>query len=252
MTEHSGKTELPPIYFCQAIPYNENLETDIYSGMPERFVMPQKIQGSSPQYLNSCSDQKLVRMTLDGCDEAFEFLVLRHRRKITATARRYFPRIEDAEDLAQDSFLHAYKNLRKLKPDVPFDRWLIRLTINTCLDRLRKEKRQPAEPVSQICPEEPDWLERQLFNQSEDRSKKFEDRIEAEALLKRVLPLISPKDQAVLHLLYGEGMKIEEAALILGWSKSNVRVRAFRARRTMKKALESILNTPRGEDKYER
>ena len=58
--------------------------------------------------------------------------------------------------------------------------------------------------------------------------------------MKRVLPKIAPKDQAILQLLYGEGLDVAEVAEMLGWTEVNVRVRAFRARRTLKKALETL------------
>ena len=241
------RNELRSIYLCWAFFYNENPDTAFERGIQVQIIMSQKAQVFFHPELSDSSDQKLVTMALDGRDEAFEVLVLRYRRKITSTARRFFPS-DDAEDLAQESFVRAYQNLHKLKPDVPFQRWLIRLTINTCLDRLRKEKRNPAEPVSQICPEDPNWLERQLGNRSQEEFRKFENKVEAESLLARILPRIDPKDQAVLHLIYGEGMNTDEAASVLGWSASNVRVRAFRAKRAMRKALETLLNVPQGED----
>ena len=93
------------------------------------------------------TDEQLVTATLEGSDEVFESLVWRHRRTLTRVARRYFPQIDDAEEMAQEGFVKAYQNLNKLKPGVPVKNWLIRITINLCLDRLRRERRRGEMPV---------------------------------------------------------------------------------------------------------
>jgi RNA polymerase sigma-70 factor (ECF subfamily) len=190
----------------------------------------------------AATDEELVASSLEGRNEAFEALVLRHRRTLTLVARRYFADVGDAEEMAQEAFVKAYLNLAKLKPGVPFKNWLIRITINTCLDRLRRERRRGEMPVSQMSEAESAWLERHLFSASEEERRKLERGREAEALLARVLPLLAPKDQMVLHLLHGEERDVAEVARILGWSRANVKVRAYRARRAMRKALLKLID----------
>ncbi len=191
--------------------------------------------------LSDCSDEQLVAMSEEGSEAAFEQLVLRHRRMITGVSRRFFPNIEDAEDAAQDALVKAFTSLNKLKPGVPFRHWLVRLTINLCLDRLRKEKRRRDKPVAHFDTDEASWLERQLAGQSQEELDRVQNSREARELLKRVLGKVSEKDQAILRLLYGEGMQVSEVAELLDLSSVNVRVRAFRARRTVRVALERLL-----------
>jgi RNA polymerase sigma-70 factor, ECF subfamily len=191
---------------------------------------------------SALSDEMLVERARAGSDEAFEELILRYRSLITRVARRYVSSLADAEDLAQDAFVRAYQKLAKLKPGVPFKNWVIRITVNLCLDRLRKQKRHPEESASQMNQEDSTWLERRLGSHSKEEAKRKSEARDARELLRKVLPEIAPKDRAILQLLYGEGLDVSEVAELMGWTEVNVRVRAFRARRTLRSALEALID----------
>lgn len=185
-------------------------------------------------------DEKLVSLALAGSAQAFEVLVLRHRYKVTATARHFFPQLADAEDLAQDAFIRAYTNLTSLRAGVPFKNWLLKITVNLCLDQLRKQKRRREIVSSQLNSEQRQWPQPQWSSVQENEQLRFERISDARALLARVLDRLSPKDRAVLYLLYDEERSVAEIAKLLGWSKSNVKVRAFRARRALRTAIGEI------------
>lgn len=187
-------------------------------------------------------DEELVALALEGQEEAFETLVLKYRGLVTRVARRFLPDLSDAEDQAQEAFVRAYKKLHTLRKGIPFRNWLVRVTINLCLDRLRRRKRRPVEPVSQVSQEGLAWIERRLHSESQQALKRQEQRWEAEELLEHVVSRLAPSEQAVLHLLYGEELDSSEVAKLLGKTAVNVRVTAFRARRTLKKALEELVN----------
>ncbi len=189
------------------------------------------------------SDDELVTAARGGSEEAFEALVLRHRRRATSVARRFFTNLGDAEELAQEALVRAYLKLGTLKRGVPFKNWLVRITINLCLDRLRQKSRRGERLVSEMSEEETVWVDRQLLRASEEKQRQEELARESAALLGRVLCRLSPKDQAVLHMLYGEELDVSEIASLMGWSRSNVKVRAFRARRALRRALEELGET---------
>jgi len=234
---HAGQVGLDPANFVHRMMSVRKSESELIRP-------PQGEEGE----LSACSDEQLVAMTGEGSDKAFEELVLRHRRMITGVSRRFFPNIEDAEDVAQDAFVKAFTSLDKLKSGVPFRHWLVRLTINLCLDRLRKEKRRRDKPVAHFDTDEAGWLERQLSGQSKEELDRVQSSREARELLKRVLGKVSEKDQVILKLLYGEGMQVAEVAELLDLSSVNVRVRAFRARRTVRSALERLLGRNQEQD----
>ena len=186
------------------------------------------------------TDEDLVQRTQAGDVTAFDTLVLRYRRKLTAIAWRFFSDHADAEDMAQEAFVRAFTNLEKLRPGVPFHNWLYRVTINLCLDRVRKERRRPQQLEPDLTQPEEEWLERQLYREEADPEPRFVNHLIAQQLISRVLERIAPKDRLVLHLLYCEGQSVEEVATTLGWTKTNVKVRAFRARRVLRKHLNQL------------
>jgi len=207
---------------------------------PRLLVMAFHAEGSGT--LSSRDDESLVELARNGSQPAFEELVIRHRARVTRVALRFFPRLEDAEDVAQDTFVRAYLKLAKLRAGVPFENWLVRIAINLSLDRIRHSKRRPERIISQLGEQEEAWLERFFGRESVNEGGRTADSTEAREILEKVLPLISPRDQAILHLLYGEGMNSTEVAKVLGSSEVNIRVRAHRARKALKKALESLMN----------
>jgi len=188
----------------------------------------------------SSMDDELVARTRAGDREAFEGLVLRYRRLITRVAGRFFPRIEDAEDIAQETFFKAFLNIEKLKAGVPVRNWLMRIAVNLCLDRLRRLKSRPEKSMSEVSTEDESWLDRHSRAIAEEHLASDAGHRDAEELLRMILPRIPEKEQALLHLLYGEGMSVSEVAEIMGWSEVNVRVRAYRTRRALKQAFDEL------------
>ncbi len=186
------------------------------------------------------SDDVLIQEVLSGNRAAFDPLVLRYRQRIIRVIWRFFPNPSDAEDMAQEAFVRAYMNLEKLKEGVPFQNWLIRIAANLCLDRLRKEKRQPYQVMPDIEAMEEDWLDRQVYAKGIDREVRFENSLIAQQLVTRAMDRLVSRDRLTLHLLYAEGRSVAEVANTMGWTKSNVKVRAFRARRTLRKFLQEI------------
>jgi RNA polymerase sigma-70 factor (ECF subfamily) len=213
----------------------------------ERFVKDSGDSGGVTVYPD---DESLVARTRSGDSSAFDRLVLRHRRRVTSVASRFFPQPHDAEDVAQEAFVRAFTQLEKLRDGVPFLNWLLRITINLSLDRLRHQRRRPEFSESQIGNDEAQSIERHMAHESKVDHNRALEAQEAATLLERVRNRLSPKDRAVLYLLYDEDRDVAEVAKILGWTRSNVKVRAFRARRFLKNELEQLLE--RGEAGNER
>ncbi len=102
--------------------------------------------------MNGLSPEELVRWcqrTLPDDTRAFEALVAQYKRAVFATAYRLMGSREEAEDQAQEAFLKIYRGVAKLEDPVTLPAWIQRVTINTCLDALEKQRRRP---VIQITP----------------------------------------------------------------------------------------------------
>ncbi len=134
------------------------------------------------------------------------------------------------DDLVQEVFLAMFSRLDRytVHPGVPFEHWLSRLAVNVCIDALRAESRRPRpRPLSAAASS---WLEHLV----EDRAAPVEDALAARELVAALLALLNPADRLVLTLLDLEGQGTSAVAAATGWSRTLVKVRAFRARRRLR------------------
>jgi RNA polymerase sigma-70 factor, ECF subfamily len=141
------------------------------------------------------------------------------------------------EDLAQEVFLKLFSRLDRYEPrdGIPFEHWLSRLAVRTCLDALRTERRrpQPADPPLSEAADE--WLE---TLRRDDVSPPIDEVLAARELVDALLARLPPKDRLVLTLLDMEERSVAEVSAITGWSRTLVKVRAFRARRRLRAVVE--------------
>jgi len=169
------------------------------------------------------SDERLIQSTLAGDDEAFAALVARHKRRILGIVARFARNDHDLDDLAQEVFVKAYQNLAKFRGDAPFEHWVSRIGMRTCYDHLRRTKHD-REAVA--LDDVPLATEDNLAPQR------------AREVLDFALAQLAAEERLVITLLELEEKTVREIADLTGWSESNVKVRAFRARQRLKTILE--------------
>jgi RNA polymerase sigma-70 factor (ECF subfamily) len=173
-------------------------------------------------------DEQLVRATLGGDDEAFAELIRRHKRRVFTTATRFARNDHQLEDIAQEVFIRAFKNLAKFRNDAPFEHWLARITTSACYDFLRRErKHRDTAPL--------DLVDFDLHDLSVDNEVSAG---RAREVLTWAMRQLRADEQLVLTLCEIEERSVREVADLTGWSESNVKVRAFRARHALKRILE--------------
>jgi RNA polymerase sigma-70 factor, ECF subfamily len=174
-------------------------------------------------------DAQLVHATLEGDDGAFAELVRRHKRRVFSAAARFARNDHQLDDIAQEVFVRAFRNLSQFRGDAPFEHWLSRITVSACYDFLRKERRF-REQLSL------DGSERDVRDESVEQAIAAG---RARELLHWALRKLSADEQFILTLCELEERPIREVAELTGWSESKVKVRAFRARNSLKKVLET-------------
>jgi RNA polymerase sigma-70 factor (ECF subfamily) len=187
------------------------------------------------------SDLELVSRVRAGDDAAFEELFNRHRRRVSLIASRFFRQPQQLEEIVQESFTKAYFALADFSntQENSFAAWLARISFNTCYDELRRLKRRPESALSDVSEEESAWLKENLraVNPGSD--------IEATAISRdlaaKLLARLSAEDRLVLVMLDAEGMSVSEIAKSLDWSVPKVKVRAHRARASLRRALKRFL-----------
>ena len=122
--------------------------------------------------------------------------------------------------------------------------WLTRIATNTCLNMLRSAKPRPEVVTSDLSDDETDFLE-QVSGRSGSETLDAEQKVVAVDLAERLLETLSPEDRLALTMMDGEGASVSEVAEVTGWSESKVKVRAFRARKKAREALEKLLGAKR-------
>ncbi len=175
------------------------------------------------------SNERLIQASLAGDDEAFAELARWHKRKIFGIASRFARNNHELDDICQEICVKAYQNLSKFRGEAPFEHWISRIAVRACYDFLRKTRRD-RENISL------DSFEGSvnLFAAKDDVASE-----EARDILNFALARLSAEERLVITLLELEEKSVREVAGLTGWSESNVKVRAFRARAALKKILEA-------------
>lgn len=166
----------------------------------------------------------------------------RYGPRVFRTAGRFFRRREQVEEAAQEVFLKAFTELDSYEGRGSFEGWLTRIATNTCLNLVRSAKRRPELSASELSEDEGAWLENRMAGAAVERQRSEERGLVAADLAERVLGTMSSDDRLVLMLMDGEEASVKEVAEATGWSESNVKVKAMRARRRMREAVEKLLS----------
>jgi len=187
------------------------------------------------------TDELLALAARDGDDAAFEEILDRHRRRVARIIGRFFDRPERIEDVLQDVFTKAYFGLVDYSPDrgKSFSAWLSRVAINACYDELRRARRRPEGSIVDVTSDEREWLGAQLSGRT--TAAEAESMLISRDLANKLLARLSSDDRIVLILLDAEEMTVAEIADVLGWKISKVKVRAHRARKSLRLVLGEYL-----------
>lgn len=167
------------------------------------------------------SEPQLVAASQAGDLAAFETLVRRYQQMIDALAYRMSGSQADAADLAQETFIRAYRQLHTFRAEAKFSSWLYRIGINTCLNWRKSAARR-------------DRLHREFAEQPDTGPSEPDPR---SAQIQAALTQLPLKQRAAIILTVYEEMSHAEAARALGCSETTVSWRVFRARRQLKKWL---------------
>jgi RNA polymerase sigma-70 factor (ECF subfamily) len=170
--------------------------------------------------------------------EAARELVERYHPLVVRLVRAYRSQAVTEEDLAQEVFQKMFSRLDRYesRDGIPFEHWLSRLAVRTCIDALRAEKRQLCFTRPALSQAAAQWLE----SLHDETQPPVDDALAARELVEALLAHLPPKDRLVLTLLDLEDRSVAEVSDIIGWSRTLVKVRAFRARRRLRTVVERL------------
>jgi RNA polymerase sigma-70 factor, ECF subfamily len=186
-------------------------------------------------------DFDLARHAQDGDESAFAEIVRRYSPRVFSVASRFFRQRSVVEEAAQEVFLKAFTQLGSFEGRGSLEGWLTRIATNTCLNMVRSSKRRPELTVSDLTDDEQSWMDQQSAGDGVQQAS-VENSLVAADLADRLLAVLPPEDQQALLMIDGEDASIKEVAEATGWSESKVKVRAFRARKKLREAMEKLLD----------
>jgi RNA polymerase sigma-70 factor, ECF subfamily len=183
-----------------------------------------------------------VARVRDGDDEAARELLQHLYPLVLSIVRGHLPRRTGEEDLAQTIFMKVFAKLDQFSGTVPLEHWVSRIAVNTCINALQAEKIRPELRWADLSEDEEHVIQNLASTSQElDPDQGFAAREVVDKLLQR----LPPADRLVLQLLHLEGRSVEEVRERTGWGASMIKVRAFRARRKLKKHLTALMKEHR-------
>lgn len=185
---------------------------------------------AAPVVADTAADEELVRAALSGTREAFDMLVSRHQRRVYQLCYRYVGQHEEANDLAQDVFVRAYKGLGQFKGRASFTTWLYRIAVNVALNRVTSKVPRLDRMVSLDGVERPDP---RADNPSERLLRE-----ERATRVRRAIAQLPPKQRATIVLRVYQELSHEEIAAILGSSVGACKANLFHALNRLRTLLE--------------
>ncbi len=193
-------------------------------------------------------DAEIVARVVGGDTEAFELLLARYRFFVHAIAARHVP-VDRAEEVAQDVFVSAFRNLSAYTGKGAFRHWLARIAVRRCCDFWRERERRHEVPLSQITDDCQKWLDEASAAESMDNSRCTAAQDEAKEVLDYALDRLSAFDRTIITLVFLDGYSVAEAARLLGCNSVLVRVRTHRAKHRMRKIISGLLEKADGNEK---
>ena len=189
--------------------------------------------------MTDLKERSLIQKAKQGDMRAFEELILKHEKIVYNLALRMMNHSEDAQDIAQEVFLKAYRSLSNFDERSAFSTWLYRITHNTCIDEMRKRKGKQTYSLEEELESEEGTMQRQIADAG-DTPEESLLRAEQKSEILQALDRLSEEHKAAILLRDVKGLSYEEIAEILELSLGTVKSRISRARNQLKTEILKI------------
>ncbi|MEO8533291.1 MAG: sigma-70 family RNA polymerase sigma factor [Flavobacterium sp.] len=193
--------------------------------------------------MSTVEDQHYINLIIQGDHNAFAVLVNRYKDMIFSLALKMVKNREEAEEVSQDTFIKIYNSLSKFKGDSKFSTWSYKIAYNTCLDRLKKNKKEE----NNISIDE---FSAHLIKTMDNALSALEDK-ERKQTIQNCLNLLPSDENFLLTLFYFDDQSLDEIGKIMNISTNNAKVKLFRSRQKLAVILKKQLE-PEILEYYER
>ncbi len=185
-------------------------------------------------------DHRLISEFKAGSMEAMEKIVERYEDRIFTFGLKMCGHLQDAEDIAQETFLNAFKYLKDFREETKLKNWLFRIAATACIRKRRKKKCEPDQEISleSFVPQNGDDVKYEIPDWSDDPSDNML-RAELKDVIDDAIQSLSHKYRLVFNLRDIEGFSTQETADILGISTQSVKTRLHRARLFLREKIST-------------
>ena len=175
--------------------------------------------------MTETNDQLYIEKILKGDVNAFSFLVDNYKNMVFSLAFKMTKSREEAEEVSQDTFIKAYKNLSKFKGDSKFSTWLYRIAYHTSLDAIKKNKNTTnTYDINEVT-----------FNQKKAVEHILEgiERKERAELMEVCLQKMADEERSIIWMFYYDELSLKEIIEVTGLQEANIKVKLHRARKKL-------------------
>jgi RNA polymerase sigma factor (sigma-70 family) len=176
-------------------------------------------------------DEEIINRVLKGDQAAYALILERYQNYVFTLVLRFTENREDAEEIAQDVFVKAYRSLADFRGDSKFSTWLFTITRTTCLSFLRKKKLDTLSLDNERTGI-------QVENRESGFNANLVEQKSKHAMLNQAIAMLSPDDAQVLNLFYKGDQTLEEIGKIMRLDPNTVKVKLHRARQRLKDKME--------------
>ena len=181
-------------------------------------------------------DFELLAKFKKGDQQAFESLVRKYKTTVFNTIYSVMGNAQEADDIAQEVFLKVYTKADSFKGESSFSTWLYRITVNRCIDELRRRKNKIISYETEFNQEEKLKLKDVLASRENDITEKLRQK-ELQDIIQKAMNSLPEKYRIILTLKEIEGLSYKEISQIMKISLAKVKIWLFRARQKLKGKL---------------
>ena len=179
------------------------------------------------------NDQHYINQIIEGNTNVFSVLVNQYKDLVFTLAYKMLKNKEEAEEVSQDTFVKVFNSLNKFKGESKFSTWIYKITYNTCLDRLKKSKKETS--ILYID----DFSEHQV--KAIENILDTIDENERNQKIQECLLLLPSEEAFLLTLYYFDDQSIEEIAKVIDCNTNNVKIKLYRTRKKLASILKEQL-----------
>ena len=207
-------------------------------------VSEKATSGNVPTVDPRSEDAHLVAAAKGSDAYAFEILAGRHQGRILRVAQQFTRNLEDAEDIAQQTFQKAFLHLDQFEGNSAFSTWLTRITINEALMWLRKKRSAPEVPMEERAAENGDTFLPDPLDPGPSPEDSYSQR-EWKQILSRAMKQLTPAMRKAVELRHLSELSTDETAGIMRLSAGAVKARIFHGRRKLRGLLKGYVESAR-------